>query len=168
MENSKTEIYAGSMSDFFKKICANGEYFAELGYQKNDRMEGLVEIWTIDEKTLNYMSNMSEEEFLDLAGEDAWWRWSDGSILGTPSKIITVNGEKMYGWHNDWNYEDDECEPKSNFSCLSEYLCDEIGASQPKNVCALSVDLAKGNHITMVELFQIYEGDIKSVERSVL
>jgi hypothetical protein len=38
------------------------------------------------------------------------------------------------------------------------YFCDEIGASTEKNVCAIAVDLAALNNMTMAELFQKYQG----------
>lgn len=41
---------------------------------------------------------------------------------------------------------------------LSEYLCDCIGASTGKNVCACVTDLAKYNDMTIAELFDKYEG----------
>ena len=42
---------------------------------------------------------------------------------------------------------------------LLEYFCEELGASTEKNVCALAVDLAKYNGLTLSELFKIYGGD---------
>lgn len=41
---------------------------------------------------------------------------------------------------------------------LSDYLCNCIRVSQPRNVCACAVDLAKYNDMTMGELFEKYEG----------
>jgi hypothetical protein len=41
---------------------------------------------------------------------------------------------------------------------LTTYMCDELGASQPRNVCALAVDLARANGMTMAKLFETYEG----------
>ena len=42
----------------------------------------------------------------------------------------------------------------TRYTNLSEYLCDCIGASTGKNVCACCVDLAKYNDMTMAELFE--------------
>jgi hypothetical protein len=44
------------------------------------------------------------------------------------------------------------------YETLTEYMCDEIGASMESNVCALAVDLARANGLTMAKLFEIYEG----------
>ena len=97
---------------------------------------------------------MSEEEFIKLAGEDAWWRQSYGSNLGSPDVKFEVNGKYLVGWGSPiydskigYAYED-----------LSEYLCGCIGVSQPRNVCACATDLAKYNNMTMGELFEKYEG----------
>lgn len=46
---------------------------------------------------------------------------------------------------------------RTRYESLLEYLCENIGASQPRNVCALAVDLAKYNNMTMGELFTKYE-----------
>lgn len=52
---------------------------------------------------------------------------------------------------------DKDCWPRE-YDYLTEYMCDEIGASMEKNVCALAVDLARINNITMGELFTKYQG----------
>ena len=104
------------------------------------------------------MCDMSEEKFEELAGEDAWWRSAEGSILDAPDAKIYVNGNEMLGWTRGiWDDEDNE-ESEIYESSLSDYLCNVLGASQPNNVCALAVDLAKYNGITMGELFTKYEG----------
>lgn len=38
------------------------------------------------------------------------------------------------------------------------YLCDEIGASTERNVCACTIDLARQNNLTLAELFKKYLG----------
>ena len=105
------------------------------------------------------MCDMSEEKFVELAGEDAWWRSAEGSVLGSPDTKVYINGHELFGWSGRyWEDidEDDEFEIRSNN--LSDYLCDVIGASQPRNACALSVDLARYNNMTMAELFAKCEG----------
>lgn len=37
---------------------------------------------------------MSEDEFVKLAGEDAWWRQCDGSVLGVPDTKFIISGEE--------------------------------------------------------------------------
>lgn len=143
------EILGNNLEQFFKKeINGNRTY-------KGDRYE----IWEVSNEVFNTMCDMTEEKFVELAGEDAWWRNSEGSNLGAPYTKVYVNGNEMIGWADEpWEDEDEEDEFEIYASNLSDYLCDVVGASQPKNVCALAVDLAKYNNMTMAELFTKYEG----------
>lgn len=59
------------------------------------------------------------------------------------------NGECLLGW-NRLGYE------TTRYTNLTEYLCDCVGASTGKNVCACCVDLAKYNDMTMAKLFEKY------------
>lgn len=145
------EILGGNLKRFFDTVdekCIN----ADITYA-NDRYE----IWSVSDELFNRMCDMSEEEFVELSGNEAWWRSSEGSVLGIPDTKVYINGKEMLGWYKPWDeYEDDKIEI---YACsLTDYLCDFIGASQPRNVCALAVDLAKYNKMTMAELFRKYEG----------
>ena len=64
---------------------------------------------------------------------------------------MKINGHEIICWERDDHYNDE-------YDTLLDYMCDEIGASQPRNVCALAVDLARANGISMAELFSIYQG----------
>ena len=44
------------------------------------------------------------------------------------------------------------------YETLLTYMAEELGASVERNVCALAVDLARANGMTMAKLFDIYEG----------
>lgn len=122
---------------------------------KGDRYE----VWEITNEMFDIMCDMSEELFIELAGENAWWRSADGSVLSVPDTKVYINGHEMLGWAGEpWEDEDEDEEFEIYASNLSNYLCDVIGASQPRNVCALAVDLAKYNNMTMGELFTKYEG----------
>jgi hypothetical protein len=101
----------------------------------------------------------------DVAGtwEDCGWRYCEGSNQGIPSEKLVVNNKKLICWYEP--YEDDEegledeeepCTPQ--YTNLLEYLCDHMGCSQPRNVCALTKDLAKYNNMKLSELFKIYQG----------
>ena len=160
------EILGGSLKTFFNNVDCN-EIKSYPTY--NGKM---YEVWEVDNELFDKMCNMTEEEFVELAGEDAWWRSSEGSILGSPNSTAFVNGHEIFAWideerHNEWcedcgcdiEEECNECKiEERTFKSLSEYLCDEMGCSQPKNVCALSVDLARYNKMTMGELFRKCEG----------
>ena len=79
----------------------------------------------------------------------AWWRSCEGSVLGTPDTRFIVNQHYLIGWDRL------HCERKK-YTNLTEYLCDCVGASTGKNVCACAMDLAKYNDMTMAELFEKY------------
>lgn len=114
------------------------------------------EVWEVPDKLFEDISNMSEEDFVKFAGEDAWWRSSNGSVLYSLDKgEITINNQKMIGWiRKPW---DEEISKDINYQSLSEYLCEFIGASMPRSVVACAIDLAKFNHLTIGELFKKYE-----------
>lgn len=110
----------------------------------------------------------------------AWWRYAKGCNLGTPFDIFTINGKELIAWggssrddlRGDWDEEPDEEKAAYHYSfseyekvmapykydTLTEYMCEEIGASTESNVCALAVDLARANGLTMAKLFELYEG----------
>ena len=142
------EILGNNLEQFFdNKINGNCTY-------KDNRYE----VWEISDEMFDIMCDMSEELFVELAGEDAWWRSAEGSVLGVPDVKVYVNGHEMIGWAGElWEDEDEEDEFEIYASNLSNYLCDVFGVSQPRNVCALAVDLAKYNNMTMSELFTKYE-----------
>ena len=160
------EILGGNLKRFFDVIAPNYND-ADITYAGE-----MYEVWKVSDELFEKMNSMSEEEFVELAGEDAWWRYSTGSILGSPNSTAFINGHEIFAWideekHDGWCDgcecdDEEECkECKINdrtFNSLSEYLCDEVGASQPKNVCALSVDLARYNKMTLGELFNKLEG----------
>lgn len=138
----------------------------------------IYEVWEVSDEDFQVMCDMSEEDFLKLCTE-GMWRYSVGSILGAPDAEYEVNGHKITAWDDrrdryirdcdkcpirelydcqqteeDYN----ECFGLRRYKCLTEYLCEEIGASSPRNVCALATDLAKYNGMTLGELFRKYEG----------
>ena len=145
------EILGGNLKRFFDTVD-NKYNDAEITYA-NERYE----IWEVSDNLFTLMCNMSEEEFVELAGEDAWWRQSEGSNLGVPYEKNVVNGHKLISWSK--GYFDCESSRRSKkYESLSDYLCNCVGASQPRNVCACAMDLAKYNNMTMGELFRKYEG----------
>ena len=139
------EILGNNLKQFFD-IVDNPPNNAEITYAGKR-----YEVWEVSDELYKRMCDMSEEMFVEIAGEDAWWRNSDGSILGVPDTKFTINGEDMIGWNTKSEYENFQ------YANLSDYLCYGVGASQPKNVCACAMDLAKYNNMSMGELFEKYE-----------
>lgn len=138
------EILGNKLKRFFDKVD-NPPNDAEITYAGNR-----YEVWEVSEDLFNKMCDMSEDEFVKLAGEEAWWRQCDGSVLGVPDTKFIISDEEMVGWNTRGEYENFQ------YAKLTDYLCYGIGASQPKNVCACCMDLAKYNDMTMAELFEKY------------
>ena len=144
-----------NLKEFFDKVDPSYKD-AEITYA-NDRYE----VWNISDELFDRMCNMTEEEFVKLSGRvDAWWRSSNGSNLNWHEKgEFIVNNKTMIGWKNKpWQDDDKEYNNRKNYTDLSEYLCEHIGASLPRNVVACAIDLAKYNNMTLGELFKNYEG----------
>lgn len=142
------EILGNNLKQFFDTID-NPPKNADITYAGKR-----YEVWKVSDELHKKMCDMSEEEFIELAGEDAWWRHSYGSNLGYPDVEFEINGKNLVGW--DSSIYDSKIGNK--YGNLSDYLCNCIGVSQPRNVCACAVDLAKYNDMTMGELFEKYEG----------
>lgn len=75
-------------------------------------------------------------------------------FLGGANKKLLINGKGIFAWespvgkYTQYRYKD-----------LLTYLCDCLGVSTPKNVCACAVDLAKYNNMSLGELFSKYQGN---------
>lgn len=173
------EILGNHLMNFFVEMILQNENYSKdlMRTYKGNRYE----VHSISDELFHAMCDMSEDKFVELAGEDAWWRSANGSNQSVPNNKYIINGEEIIAWdgyirceyYNDYcvgcedridgmceaSDEDIEsCCGERKYDTLSDYLCDEIGASQPKNICALAVDLAKYNGMTMGELFAKYEG----------
>ena len=148
------EILGNNLKQFFD-IVDNPPNDAEITYA-GDRYE----VWEVSDELFVKICDMSEEEFVEIAGEDAWWRQSEGSNLGYPDETAIVNGSELICWGKERVYPSFDYIPKEmkQYENLSDYLCNCVGASQPRNVCACAMDLAKYNDMTMGELFEKYEG----------
>ena len=146
------EILGENLEQFFANVD-------EYGIESRLTYKGdMYEVWEVDDDLFEEICDMSDEKFEELAGEDGWWRNSDGSNLGTPDTKVYINGKELLGWGGvPWIDEDEDDEYELYAYSLTEYISDVIGASLPKNVCAVAVDLAKYNYMTMGELFAKYE-----------
>lgn len=134
------------------------------------------QIWELSKDDLKKLEYT--EEWNDEWG---WYRYAKGSNMGTPFDFFTVNGKELIAWENqykrmdlrdDWDDEPDSEKEACHYSfkeyvathcpnkydTLTEYMGEELGASNGTNVCALAVDLARANGLTMAQLFKIYEG----------
>lgn len=137
------------------------------------------DIWEVSDEFHKTLCGMSDEEFWQKC-PDGWWRSAISSVLGTPDGEFEIKGEPILaycGFRKDYytdycvncsDYIDkscnatsvdiEECIGEKKYNSLVEYLNIELGISTEKNICAVCVDLAKYNNMTMAELFQKYQG----------
>lgn len=146
---------------------------AKMNYKGSN--EPYYEVWELDKRDLKTL-----EETPEWPDEWGWWRSAKGSNMGTAASFFTVNGHELIAWDgfrredlfNDWTNESDEEKAACHYSfkeyeeaympytydTLLEYMVKELGASMESNICALAVDLARVNGMSMSRLFQTYEG----------
>lgn len=161
------------------EILAGGNIekaFKELGIKFNITYRGeTYRVCEIDKQDVKMMEDSAE-----WASDWGWWCFTKGSNMGTPCSFFTINGQELIAWDGvkredlryNWDDEDDREKKAYHYSfkeyednimphkydTLTDYMGEELGASTPKNVCALAVDLAKANGMTMSKLFRFYEG----------
>ena len=70
------EILGNNLKQFFFVLDYPKEYGAICTYKSNR-----YEVWLMDDEIFDMISDISEEKFVKFAGEDAWWRSSNGSVL---------------------------------------------------------------------------------------
>jgi hypothetical protein len=168
------EILGDKMHKVFKeyKIEYKRTYNKRCNPKRN--YDPHYEVYEISQNDLKKLEEVFELPY------GAWWRYARGCNLGTPFDFFTVNGKELIAWggrkrddlRDDWDEEPDEEKAAYHYSfkeyeetnypykyeTLTEYMCEEIGASMESNVCALAVDLARANGLTMAKLFELYEG----------
>ena len=148
------EILANNLQSLFDNTSLNGK----CTYKGNT-----YEVWEISDEDFKTMCNMSEEEFEKVC-PDGMWRSSEGSNMGNPNYSVIINKNELLAWADEENMYQTYigagalCTKRKEYQSLLEYFCDCVGASQPRNVCALATDLARYNNMKMSELFNVYEG----------
>lgn len=168
------EILGNKMHKVFKEYGI--EYTRTYSKKCNPKKDydPHYEVYEISQSDMKKLEEVFEMPF------GSWWRYARGCNLGTPFDFFTINGKELIAWGGPrrddlrdwWDREPDEEKAAYHYSfseyekdtmpykyeTLTEYMCDEIGASTETNVCALAVDLARANGLTMARLFELYEG----------
>lgn len=170
------EIIGENMSNIFIALGINPKetFSGSIGYWSN------FKIWELTDAEFAELRDLTDEQFERWSEEGAWWRSSEGSIMGVPDYNFVINGHHILAWYDYDRDEDfanefwldvqhgDETDADGNleryiadlhtteYKTLLEYFCAELGASTERNVCALAVDLARYNNMTMAELFRKY------------
>ena len=149
---------------------------AEIIYSKNLNKWPHFEIWEMDKDNFEKLCSISDKDW-DV-GPGGWWRYSTGSILGSPNDEFTINGKSIFLWadsdRNDYWKEcyDEDCSyddtlnvdletymqegGRYEFKDIFDYLCSELGASTERNVSAILVDIAKYNKLSLAEVIDKY------------
>ncbi len=148
------EILGGELDKAFLELEINAKKTYEA---KNIRYkyQEVYQVWELSDKNFEKICDMKEEEWKDDWG---WWRSAEGSNMCNPISRFSINHRYIKAWDGNCRLEYGKDYCLREYEYLTEYMCDEIGASMEKNICALAVDLARINGITMGELFRKYQG----------
>lgn len=152
------EILGGNLEKAFEELYID----AQMTYMGRTILDDNTQIWEVEDKDFERLCELEEEDWKTDWG---WWRSAEGSNMFNELDDYIINGQSIIAWDGTNRVESEEEEDEEDrwwfereYNSLFEYFCEEIGASQPRNVCALAVDLARINNIKMSELFQRYQG----------
>lgn len=107
--------------------------------------EPYYEVWELNKKDIKTL-----EEIMEWEPDWGWWRSAKGSNMGTAANFFTINGQFMIGWET--------IDGNDTYDSLMDYFHKGLGVGMESNICALAVDLARVNGVSMGRLFEIYEG----------
>lgn len=107
---------------------------------------GEYQVWQLEDEEFEKLS-LTDEWLWD--SNWGWWRQSDGSNIGQVNKRFSINGH----WINAWSGDD----LFNKYDNLIEYYNSELNLSSERNICALAVELANQNGLTLGELFTKYQ-----------
>lgn len=123
--------------------------FKELGIKANRTYKGAkepyYEVWELSKDDLKKLEWAGDWD--DTWG---WFRHAKGSRMGTAVEILTVHCEMLIGWET--------IDQKVSYDCLTDYFSDGLGVHGEDAICALAVDLARANGLSMARLFEKFEG----------
>lgn len=107
--------------------------------------EPYYEIWELNKKDLRML-----EEVMEWDDSWGWWRSAKGSNMGTAADFFTVNGQFMIGWET--------LDGNDTYDSLIDYFHKGLSVGMESNICALAIDLARANGLSLGRLFQTYNG----------
>lgn len=109
-----------------------------------------IRVYTLDEKNFEMLCEDAE---IDDSDKNVWkdgaWFYAEGSNMHEPDVYVTVNSQKLLGWSLDYYDE--------KFDSITDYLYKTFDVSTIKNICSLSVDLAKYNDLSLSDLFSKFQ-----------
>ena len=163
------EILGGSLDKAFENL----KIHATKTYEGNTWLDNKTQVWEVLDEDFDKLLNISDDFWYNTF-DYSWWRHSEGSVYGFPYIDYIINEQHLKAWdghaREDYEYEKeifdgeeewDDWFQNREYDSLLTYLDEEIGATAERSVCALASDLAKGNGISMGELFNKYQGNKK-------
>lgn len=134
------------------EILAGGQIykaFNELGIEAKRTYKSshkpYYEVWEVDKKDIRML-----EDTYEWPDDWGWWRSAKGSNQGTAADFFTVNGQFMIGWGTK--------DGNDTYDSLMDYFHKGLRVGLESNICALAIDLARTNGMSMAKLFKTYEG----------
>ena len=169
------EIIGENMNNIWGALGINPKetFSGSIGLWEN------FKVWELTDAEFNNLCEITDEQFVRWSEKGAWWRYSEGSVLGEPDVLFRINRDFLMAWekfdrsylYEEWQtlskrekrkYYDDEDYVELNcphsYKDIITYLSEEVGVSTETNVCALVTDLAKYNKISLSELFIRFGG----------
>jgi hypothetical protein len=147
------EILGAELDKAFEELNLYGKKTYELKNKHCDYCE-IYQVWELPDEDYDKLCSISDKDWKEDWG---WWRGASGSNMGFVNKRYNINNHYIKAWDG-YKRENNDYPWCRQYKNLLQYFCDEIGASTEKNVCAVAVDLARQNGMTMSELFRKYQG----------
>lgn len=133
------EILAGEFDTAVKQL----QLEAEKKFESNNKE---FQVWAISKKSFDYICNIDDK---DWKFDYGWFRYADGANT-SPSICVKIKGIEVFGYED---CHDSEPLHEYEFDGLIEHISECLGAGMEKNICALSVEMAKYNKMVLSELF---------------
>lgn len=156
------EILGNQLEEAFKALGIIGKktYTTILKYGIE------YSIYQLEDDQYEKLCDTPDELWLDDYG---FWRGANGCNLSQDEvDTFEINKQPIIAFLGSFREdleienaslpEEDRWEREKEYGTLLEYLCDEIGASQERNIIAIAIDLAKMNDMSVSELFTKYQG----------
>lgn len=147
------EILGAELDNTFIFFGINAKKTYELKNKHWDYCE-IYQVWELSDEDYEKLCNVDEKDWKDFFG---WWRSAEGSNLLSVNHRYNINNHYIKAWDGTSRQGEKDWFDRK-YDNLLQYFCDEIGASTERNVCAVAVDLAQQNGMTMGELFRKYQG----------
>lgn len=129
------------------------------------------DVWTVSEEFHKNLCDMSDDEF-EQKCPDGWWVSVISSNLGSPDGEFEINSYPMLAYYGNfrkdyygeccWDCQDyydrtcettdeeiERCIGEKKYKNLLSYLNEELRIGTERNICAVCVDLARYNNMTM-------------------